>query len=537
QVLRQMGGEYAAFVEDLEMQEVEDNRRQSRLERDEQNTEFPGFPPLEDFSVEPPVIVFEDEIELPPIEMQTVEVATITLIKDIGVEIPQLSSAAEQIRQVSAQERQKFLADALAASLTLDPSGTTPPTVTSPSEIARLVGLDASQLYDNGIVLKRDEIAHFAQALGRSIEPEEINTLFRTATYGEFFGREISRMPVGEAQSATTSIYTYAEVIHRLDLPASWISDSSAFPETVRHLFQDLEIEFPFRQPTLPLTERTQTLFQFQIATLENREGDWVIVRDRGEAWRYVESLPEQIELEMVAIPAGEFLMGSPDNEPERSGSESPQHRVTVPACFMGRYPVTQAQWQAVVKLPQVERELEANPSQFKGDDRPVERVSWADAIEFCARLSRHTKKEYRLPSEVEWEYACRAGTQTPFHFGDMITTEVANYNRSAFNNGPQGNRRGETTPVTEFGIANAFGLSDMHGNVWEWCQDPWHGNYEGASPTDGSAWIEGGNDRLRVRRGGSWNNSPRNCRSASRFGYNRGDRSSFIGFRVVCAV
>jgi len=161
-------------------------------------------------------------------------------------------------------------------------------------------------------VLKRDEIAYFAQAMGQSIEPEEVDTLFRTATYGEYFGREISRMPVGAARSATTSIYTYAEVIHRLDLPASWLSDPSALPETVLKFFQDLEIEFPFRQPILPGIERTQTLFQFQIEKVEKIKGDWFTIIDTSEASLYVEYLPEQIGIEMVAIPAGEFLMGSP---------------------------------------------------------------------------------------------------------------------------------------------------------------------------------------------------------------------------------
>ncbi|MFM6071877.1 MAG: formylglycine-generating enzyme family protein, partial [Dolichospermum sp.] len=167
-----------------------------------------------------------------------------------------------------------------------------------------------------------------------------------------------------------------------------------------------------------------------------------------------------------------------------------PQHEVTIKPFSMGKYPITQAQWQAVAALPQVNQELKPNPSRFKGAKRPVERVSWHDAVEFCARLSNHSQRPYRLPSEAEWEYACRAGTITPFHFGETITTELANYNgNNTYGDGPKGVYRGETTEVGSFKIANEFGLYDMHGNVWEWCQDDWHNNYEGA-PTDGSAWI-----------------------------------------------
>jgi formylglycine-generating enzyme required for sulfatase activity len=202
---------------------------------------------------------------------------------------------------------------------------------------------------------------------------------------------------------------------------------------------------------------------------------------------------------------------------------------------FMGKYQVTQAQWQAVAKFPQVNRELNPDPSRFKGANRPVEQVSWDDAIEFCSRLSQDTGRPYRLPSEAEWEYACRAGTTTPFHFGETITTDLANYDGNyTYGQGPKGVYREETTEVGSFGVANNFGLYDMHGNVWEWCQDEWHDSYDGA-PTDGSAWLgnEEGSD-TRLLRGGSWGNDPGNCRSAYR------NYLSFfviddIGFRVAC--
>jgi formylglycine-generating enzyme required for sulfatase activity len=155
---------------------------------------------------------------------------------------------------------------------------------------------------------------------------------------------------------------------------------------------------------------------------------------------------------------------------------EKPQHQVTVQPFSMGKFQVTQVQWKAVATLTKVNRDLKPEPSKFKGDNRPVEQVSWYDAIEFCDRLSRKTGKPYRLPSEAEWEYACRAGTTTPFHFGETITSELANYNANyTYGAGVKGIYREQTTPVGSFGVANSFGLYDMHGQVWEWCADHWH--------------------------------------------------------------
>ena len=240
--------------------------------------------------------------------------------------------------------------------------------------------------------------------------------------------------------------------------------------------------------------------------------------------------------LQMVLISAGSFTMGSPEDEPERFDSEGPQHEVTVSRFVMGRYPITQAQWRAVVALPRAKRELDPNPSRFKGNNHPVEQVSWNDAFEFCDRLAKHTKRPYRLPSEAEWEYACRAGTTTPFYFGKTLTTEVANYDGNyTYADGPKGGYRQRTTPVDNFGIANRFGISDMHGNVWEWCQDHWHENYKGA-PKDGSAWLSSDGSKIRVFRGGSWDNDPRYCRSAYRVRSFPDDRDDLIGFRVCCS-
>jgi formylglycine-generating enzyme required for sulfatase activity len=245
---------------------------------------------------------------------------------------------------------------------------------------------------------------------------------------------------------------------------------------------------------------------------------------------------PLKPPLRMMQIPAGEFLMGSPDSELGRfPAKEGPQHRVFVPSFFMAKYPVTQVLWRVVADMPQVEQELNPNPSHFNGYSKPVNQVSWGDAIEFCARLSKHTKRQYRLPTEAEWEYACRAGTTTPFHFGATISTELANFNGSAYADGPTGENRGQTTSVDNFRIANAWGLCDMHGNVWEWCADHWHNNYINA-PSDGSARLTEDTHAHRVTRGGSWFNSPSSCRSAGRFNFNRMERSHSLGFRLASA-
>jgi formylglycine-generating enzyme required for sulfatase activity len=273
-----------------------------------------------------------------------------------------------------------------------------------------------------------------------------------------------------------------------------------------------------------------------------------IIHRQSKQDWQYLEALAEGLTLELVEIPSGQFLMGAPKDELESGSSERPQHQVTLSEFYMGKFPVTQAQWRFVSGLPQIERSLDPNPSRFEGNDRPVENVSWLDATEFCARLSEWTKRLYRLPSEAEWEYACRAGTTTPFHFGETIDAEVANYSAQdkkigstnysgKYGRGQLGEYRKQTTPVGSLRSANQFGLFDMHGNVWEWCEDHWHENYQNA-PIDGNAWIEpeAEEDAARVRRGGSWFLDPRYCRSASRLGFDAGIRSYYLGFRVVCS-
>ncbi|MDJ0534114.1 MAG: formylglycine-generating enzyme family protein [Xenococcaceae cyanobacterium MO_207.B15] len=289
----------------------------------------------------------------------------------------------------------------------------------------------------------------------------------------------------------------------------------------------------------------------------QKRKPKITINRRQQSAQYFVEQLDKRVSMEMMLILGGEFIMGAPETELDSEDSERPQHKVTVPTFFMGKYPVTQEQWRVVAGFPQINHELKPNPSEFKGNKKPVEQVNWYEAKEFCQRLSRHTGREYSLPSEAEWEYACRSVISNqlsvtsrqltveewnekynqPFHFGATITTDLANYNGNfIYGEGETGKNRRETTPVDQFGIANDFGLCDMHGNVWEWCEDHWHDNYQNA-PTDGSSWTTNGDSSLRVIHGGSWVNNPNNCRSDAR-GINYPENAfNNIGFRVVCRV
>ncbi|MEH2162178.1 MAG: SUMF1/EgtB/PvdO family nonheme iron enzyme [Nostoc sp.] len=299
------------------------------------------------------------------------------------------------------------------------------------------------------------------------------------------------------------------------------------------------QLDTTVSQPLSPPGIQTQP-FEFDTATIVLKSGllglrkIWEINRSnrsRKRAEFFSENLGNDVVLEMIAIPGSQFLMGSPENEPKRLDSESPQHTVTLQPFLMGKFPVTQRQWAIVAALKKVNIDLAPDPSRFKGANQPVERVSWDDAIEFCARLSNKTGKIYRLPSEAEWEYACRAGTTTPFYFGEMITTDLANYNGNyTYNSGTKGEYRKQTTDVGKF-PPNPFGLFDMHGNIWQWCQDTWHENYNKA-PNDGSAWVT--DDDKRLLRGGSWDADPCDCRSAFRDCRGRGRRSYDVGFRVV---
>ncbi|MGG6242476.1 formylglycine-generating enzyme family protein [Nodosilinea sp. AN01ver1] len=255
----------------------------------------------------------------------------------------------------------------------------------------------------------------------------------------------------------------------------------------------------------------------------------------------FTESLGSDTTLEMLLIPGGNFTMGSP--EEDNYVCSPPPHEVKVSEFYMGKFQVTQKQWKAI---------MQHNLSAHEGDYLPVENVSWCDAVEFCARISELTGRNYRLPSEAEWEYACRAGTTTYYSFGSQINTRLANYWDmdaseslpvetpvpsegcvAAYN--PDGVQYLQTVPVGSY-FPNAFGLYDMHGNVYELCQDAWHYDYTGA-PNDGSSWGTGYDDGLVVIRGGSFDYYDLNCCSAFRSDTGISYRYHGTGFRVACSV
>jgi formylglycine-generating enzyme required for sulfatase activity len=287
---------------------------------------------------------------------------------------------------------------------------------------------------------------------------------------------------------------------------------------------------------TPPATPSTRE-FEFETISLDAKGA--VTNRSKGRAKSFTEDLGNGVTIEMVEIPAGDFLMGSPYNEKDGGSGEDPVHGVDVQTFYMSKFEVTQAQWRAVAGLPKDYTDLNPDPSQFKGDDNPVEQVSWWEVMEFCTRLSRKTGATYRLPTEAEWEYACRGSTMmefflvNPFAFGKTITPEWVNYNGSyPYADGPKGESRNQTVKVGSFGVANGFGLYDMHGNVWEWCGDWYLHNYYSQSPDADPTGPDRGSRR--VVRGGSWGEGAMRCRSAYRGWYVPSVRGSTLGFRLV---
>lgn len=293
-------------------------------------------------------------------------------------------------------------------------------------------------------------------------------------------------------------------------------------------------------------------------AVFDQKAGHWRVERRPVLVEGYQEELAEGVALTMVKIPAGSFHMGSPEDETGHSDEEGPQHEVALGTFFLGQTPITQAQWRVVAAWkplegdPAWERELKVNPLEtegdlrFHGDDRPVVHVSWQDAMEFCRRLQYRTGKSYTLPSEAQWEYACRAKSSTAFCFGEELTPELSNYTHQS--NDPDGLKytsRGQTSDVGIFPV-NDWCLYDMHGNVWEWCLDHWHESYSiidddedevEEAPTNGEAWslLSTDDDEPRVLRGGSWSCIPEYCRSAARNSFPAQDASEFVGFRICC--
>lgn len=312
--------------------------------------------------------------------------------------------------------------------------------------------------------------------------------------------------------------------------------------------------------------------YSFSVITLDGKGQK--IREEPGSAEYFAEDLGNGVTLDIVNIPGGEFQMGVTDQEVEEAVKNAlsyefygfdeadhrrwatmgtPLHWVRVPDFSMGKFLITQEQWQQVAKMKKVKIDLKPEPAHFRGEKLlPVDSVNWYQAVEFCQRLSKHTGNKYRLPSEAEWEYACRAipspptphplgegRIYSPFHFGTTITPEYVNYDGSyPYAQAAKGEYRGKTTPVGSF-PPNGFGLYDMHGNLWEWCEDDWHDSYDRA-PKDGSAWID--NDDysqseplVKMMRGGCWQTFAGGCRSGDRLWDGAEFDWQHYGFRVVC--
>lgn len=293
--------------------------------------------------------------------------------------------------------------------------------------------------------------------------------------------------------------------------------------KVVEHQKNVIQPMLAFKYPERPLIPEAERESDFQYRTFEFEAarlvGEEIKIATRSAKY-FVENISENVSLEMVYIPSGTFMMGSSDE------GETPAHSVAVSAFHIGKFEITQRQWKAV---------MQHNLSAHKGKELPVENVSWLDANEFCNRLSRLTGRQYRLPGEAEWEYACRAGTTTRYSFGDEITTQVANYWDIENVDRQEDPIILRTTTVGSF-YPNDFGLYDMHGNVYELCQDTLRWDYTNA-PTDGSAWLHSEKPELVVIRGGSCDYYADNCRSAYRTDTMPDYRYSGTGFRVACSV
>jgi formylglycine-generating enzyme required for sulfatase activity len=456
-----------------------------------------------------------------------------------------------------------------------------------------------------------DEQADIRALLNQTLPEREIATVIDCLSadlakragksIGEFQAMLMAPTEAGVASELATEIGEFARVT--LKVLKGLGGDYTAFAEALERGETEKPIDQPdavelipydYEAVSLKVSNREDQTFAFVVGKLVKKQNKWEVEREERQAIGIVQWLTEEVKLELMTIPAGSFVMGAPKTEKDSRENERPQQLITLKSFHLGRFPVTQAQWRVVAGWEKVDRDIEnAEPSRFNQDyvelsddrwQRPVERISWYDAMEFCARLSRETGFIYRLAREAEWEYACRGiereqllkiarkppkvgersrtvqkwltGQSTlsarekkeviglwnqhcyqPFHFGPTLTDKVANYHATdTYNNGPKGKYREKTTPVGYLGLANAFGLYDLHGNVWEWCLDDYHDSLEGIL-SDGQPRQPTKQNSIfsKVLRGGSWYSSPWDCRSAYRVDYDPDDRVNFIGFRVVC--
>jgi len=372
---------------------------------------------------------------------------------------------------------------------------------------------------DSGMMVKIIDfgLSQVAPSLDSSTQPKSL-TVFGQAVFGtyDYAPPEQQGMRQYGQPSATSDVFAFGATLYRFltALNPRRFSERK-LPEipALRVLLFDCVEENPLERPS-----SVEVLRQLEEIADSQDAGN------TAKRQANTENLPNGVILEMVSMPGGTFMMGSPETEKDRvDDRESPQHEVTISPFYMAKYQVTQAQWQAV---------MGNNPSYFKGDNRPVEQVSWDDAVAFCKKLSTMTGKNYRLPTEAEWEYACRAGTTTPFYFGETITADLVNYNGDyPYGDAPKGVYRGETTEVGSF-PPNAFGIYDMHGNVLEWCADIYSSDYYKSSPPRNPTGPSTG--RGRALRGGAWYGYARGARAAFRSYYSPDLRHNGVGFRLV---
>ncbi len=329
---------------------------------------------------------------------------------------------------------------------------------------------------------------------------------------------------------------------YQASIDSLWLGPSPTFKvlATFNSSRTDSNVSYP-AEDQLDVSIGQQSWPGLQSATIRQVDGTWEIDQQTIAPVGFDQLLQEgnpAISLRMIWIQGGQLMMGSlsseADSESNERNSQGAQHQVQVPGFYMSQTPITHAQWRVVASWQQGNSALAHDPSCYQGDELPIHLVGWNEAMEFCNRLSQRTGRNYTLPSESKWEYACRAGTTSPFAFGQTLSPELANYIATDnYANGPTGGCPVQTTVVKRF-YPNSWGLYDMHGNVLEWCLDEWHDTYDGA-PTDGSAWSSNSQNVPRLLRGGSWLCFPRHCRSAVRHYCPPGRFRNDAGFRVVC--
>ena len=354
--------------------------------------------------------------------------------------------------------------------------------------------------------------------------------------------RNIEKLVLGnrpkEPQSTNQSTNQTLDSAHSVASESISISPESISPEPIslenvpanaKRWVRPAKVNLRLAQPSLqPLSYKSVPFETVRV----NAYGQ-VVEQIHGEATTFCEALDPRTQMTMVHIPGGEFVMGAAKGEKEASDDEFPSREVSLSGFWIGQCTVTQAQWKAIMGPKAIAGKATPAPaSQIKKPLQPIENIFWTHAAEFCHKLSAQTGRDYRLPSNAQWEYACRAGTTTPIHFGETLTPDLANYNGNyTYSAGPKGLYRQQTTEVGSFS-PNAFGLYDMHGNVWEWCLDGWQAFEARNSSKRNIQRLSGQKKSLR---GGSWFYLPSNCRSAYRLTYPFHNRTDDIGFRVVC--